>query len=156
VRSPDAGPEVRPDGGPALFRLVRFWSRRWARGVAHEVGGDTGGDTAVGHVLTVDAVAACAAPGATVGDVARLLGLDRSGASRMVAAAEASGFLERRRSESDARVTRVRLTVEGDALIAAAEEWQRHVFAELTAGWAGEDRERFAGYLQRLAAQVGA
>ena len=152
----DIGPDASPDGGPALFRLVRFWSRRWARGVAHAMGADVGGDAAVGHVLTVDAVAASAAPGATIGDVARLLGLDRSGASRMVAAAEASGFLERRRSESDARVTRVRLTAEGDALIAAAEEWQRLAFADLTADWADEDRERFAGYLQRLAAQVGA
>ena len=152
----DIGPDASPDGGPALFRLVRFWSRRWARGVAHAMEVDVGGDAAVGHVLTVDAVAASAAPGATIGDVARLLGLDRSGASRMVAAAEASGFLERRRSESDARVTRVRLTAEGDALIAAAEEWQRLAFADLTADWADEDRERFAGYLQRLAAQVGA
>jgi DNA-binding MarR family transcriptional regulator len=107
-------------------------------------------------VLAVDAVAACAATGATVGDVARLLGLDRSGASRMVAAAEASGYLERRRAESDARMTRIRLTVAGDALIAAAEQWQRAAFDGLTADWPDEDRVRFAEYLQRLAAQVGA
>lgn len=135
-----------------MFRLVRFWSRRWARGVAT----DAGGPSAVGHVLAVDAVAACAATGATVGDVARLLGLDRSGASRMVAAAEAGGYLERRRVESDARMVRIRLTAAGDALIAAAEQWQRAAFAELTAEWPDEDRVRFAEYLHRLAAQVGA
>ena len=154
--SPHASTDAGTDGGPALFRLVRFWSRRWARGVASGVGGDTSDSSAVGHVLTVDAVAACTATGATIGDVARLLGLDRSGASRMLAAAEEGGYVERRRAESDARLVRIRLTAAGDALIAAAERWQRAAFADLTAEWADEDRTRFAEYLQRLAAQVGA
>jgi DNA-binding MarR family transcriptional regulator len=75
--------------------------------------------------------------------VAHLLGLDRSGASRMVAAAEADGYLERRRAESAARLVRIRLTAAGDALIAAAEQWQRAAFGDLTAAWADEDRARF-------------
>jgi DNA-binding MarR family transcriptional regulator len=146
------------DGGPALFRLVRFWSRRWARGVAAGAGAD--GDAAfVQHVLTVDAVSAWSAQGGgdpTVGDVARRLGLDRSGASRMVAAAAEHGYLERTRGVTDARRTVLRLTPAGRELIAASHRWQRERFAELTASWADEDRDRFAGYLERLAAEVGA
>ncbi|MBW0104533.1 MarR family winged helix-turn-helix transcriptional regulator [Pseudonocardia sp. KRD291] len=144
------------DGGPALFRLVRFWSRRWARGVA--VGG-AGETTLVQDVLTVNAVATCVADdreGATVGDVGRQLGIDQSGASRMVAGAVERGYVERRRASSDARRAVLGMTSAGRELIASSEQWQRGVFDELTFGWDAEDRERFAAYLQRLARQVGA
>jgi DNA-binding MarR family transcriptional regulator len=142
------------DGGPALFRLVRFWSRRWARGVA--VGaGDTA--TVAQHVLTVDAVNACAdVDGSSVGHVARQLGIDHSGASRMVAAATASGYLESARSTADARRSVLRLTPAGKDLLDHALRWQREAFTELTAGWDDRDRARFARYLQRLASEVGA
>ncbi|MFD1515923.1 MarR family winged helix-turn-helix transcriptional regulator [Pseudonocardia yunnanensis] len=142
------------DGGPALFRLVRFWSRRWARGVAAGAG-----DTAQ-HVLTVEAVVTrCRSgdrDGATVGDVARRLGLDQSGASRMVAAAAAAGYVERSRATADGRRSVLRLTLAGRALIDSSHRWQRDTFAELTASWDEKDRAQFAGYLQRLASEVGA
>ena len=144
------------EGGPALFRLVRFWSRRWARGVAAGAG-----DTAQ-HVLTVEAVITCCASGAgdpdgaTVGDVARRLGLDQSGASRMVAAAAAAGYVERARAAADGRRSVLRLTPEGRALIDSSHRWQRDTFAELTTTWDEKDRAQFAGYLQRLASEVGA
>jgi DNA-binding MarR family transcriptional regulator len=148
-----------PDGGPALFRLVRFWSRRWARGIA---AGD--GDTAstAQHVLTVEAVTTCCArsggdpDSATVGDVARRLGLDQSGASRMVAAAAAGGYVGRTRAATDARRSVLRLTPAGHALIDSSHRWQRDTFAELTATWDEKDRTQFAGYLQRLATELGA
>lgn len=142
------------DGGPALFRLVRFWSRRWARGVAAGVG-----DTAsiAQHVLTVDAVNACAdAGGASVSQVAAQLGIDHSGASRMVTAATASGYLESTRAASDARRSVLRLTAAGKDLLDHSHRWQREVFTELTAGWDEHDRTQFARYLQRLATEVGA
>ena len=137
------------DGGPALFRLVRFWSRRWARGVA----GD--GGSVAQHVLTVEAIRACGAEPA-VGDVARQLGLDHSGASRMVAAATERGYVERARGAADARRSVLRLTPAGHELIAASHQWQRETFERLTASWGEEDRSRFAGYLVRLAAETGA
>jgi DNA-binding MarR family transcriptional regulator len=114
-------------------------------------------------VLTVEAVIACCAQGAgspdgaaTVGDVARLLGLDQSGASRMVAAAAAAGYVERSRATADGRRSVLLLTATGHALIDSSHRWQRETFAELTATWDEEDRTRFAGYLQRLASEVGA
>lgn len=141
-----------PDGGPALFRLVRFWSRRWARGAA---GAGEDGST-VSHVLTVDAVHACGPQGATVGGVARRLGLDQSGASRMAAAATAAGYLERARTAADGRRSVLHLTPAGRELIDQSHHWQRGTFAELTATWDEDDRTRFATYLQRLATEVGA
>jgi DNA-binding MarR family transcriptional regulator len=143
------------DGGPALFRLVRFWSRRWARGVAVDVGRDA---STPQHVLVVDAVDALTGDTteATVGEVARQLGLDRSGASRLVAAAVDAGHLERRAGRSDARRSVVALSPAGRALLEESHRWQRATFLELTATWSAADRTRFAGYLRRLAAEVGA
>ncbi|MGH3587767.1 MAG: MarR family winged helix-turn-helix transcriptional regulator [Pseudonocardia sp.] len=143
-------------GGPALFRLVRFWSRRWARGVAVDGGGSA---SAGQHVLTVTAVSACVDTsdgGATVGDVARQLGLDQSGASRMVAAATSAGYVLRGRAVSDARRAVLRLTPQGSRLIESAQQWQQATFEELTESWPEPDRVRFAAYLRRLADQVGA
>ncbi|SHN44412.1 MarR family winged helix-turn-helix transcriptional regulator [Cryptosporangium aurantiacum] len=139
------------DGGPALFRLVRFWSRRWARGPAADA-------DVVPHpqlVLVVEAVHAAGAD-ASVNDVARQLGLDQSGASRMVTVATAEGYLARARAAADARRTALRLTPAGEQLLTAARDWQCATFEQLTARWAASDRERFAGYLQRLADETGA
>ena len=143
------------DGGPALFRLVRFWSRRWARGVASEAGRDA---TVPQHVLVVDAVDVLGRHGApaTVGQVAEQLGLDRSGASRMVAAAIEEGYLERQRARTDGRRSAVTLANAGQSLLDDSHRWQRAKFLELTAGWSFSDRTRFAGYLERLAREVGA
>jgi len=132
------------EGGPALFRLVRFWSRRWARGAGEPQ-----------LVLAVEAVRGAGAD-ASVNDVARQLGVDQSGASRLVAAATAAGYLERARSATDARRTALRLTPSGDDLLSAARSWQRETFEQLTAEWPAADRARFARYLQRLADEVGA
>src|SRR5262245_26764563 len=99
-------------GGPALFRLVRFWSRRWAADAARQGAGDAGH---VGHVLILEAIDAAAGAGqggpgtggpgtggvgtggagttAAIADVAVQLGLDRSNASRMLASAVAAGLV---------------------------------------------------------------
>jgi DNA-binding MarR family transcriptional regulator len=141
-------------GGPALFRLVRFWSRRWARGVA--VGIDEEASLPQ-HVVTLEAVNACTGhDGPTVGEVARQLGLDHSGASRMVAAVEAAGFVDRSRSGSDGRRSAVRVTEAGRRLLETSHHWQQTMFDELTSGWSERERQQFAGYLDRLASEVGA
>ncbi|MCK2241657.1 MULTISPECIES: MarR family winged helix-turn-helix transcriptional regulator [unclassified Crossiella] len=137
------------DGGPALFRLVRFWSRRWA-GLA------AGEQRQVQHVHTLEAVHSAVTGGVepSVGEIAHRLGLDHSGASRLVRDATAAGYLARAESEVDRRRTVPRLTGSGRKLLTGALDWQREAFGELTADWAEADRQRFAGYLQRLAEQV--
>ncbi|WP_238846929.1 MarR family winged helix-turn-helix transcriptional regulator [Nocardia arthritidis] len=87
-------------------------------------------------------------------DISTQLGLDHSGASRMVRDAVAAGYVERAPSESDRRSAVLRLTARGRRLLADAHEWQRTVFDELTADWSETDRRRFAGYLQRLSNQM--
>jgi len=154
-------------GGPALFRLVRFWSRRWAADAARQstardgtgqdgTGQDGTGDVArVGHVLVLEAIDAALASGsAAIGDVAVELGLDRSNASRMLAGAVATGLVTKAVSPDDARRTELAMTSAGRSLLAAARTWQEEAFARLVAGWPAQDARQFAGYLQRLAAQA--
>ena len=137
------------DGGPALFRLVRYWSRRWATGPP------SAEDRQVQHVLAVTAVDAAGAE-PTIGAVAHQLGVDQSGASRLVGAATAQGYLTRVAASGDRRRAAVALTDTGRAVLADAQSWQRAAFSELTAAWDPSDQERFAGYLQRLADEAGA
>jgi DNA-binding MarR family transcriptional regulator len=139
------------DGGPALFRLVRFWSRRWAAGGARESDDES---ARVGHILVLEAIDASHAKGsAAIGDVAVELGLDRSNASRMLAAAVAAGLVTKTVSPADGRRTELRATASGRELLASARSWQRETFTELVADWPAEDARKFAGYLRRLAAQ---
>jgi DNA-binding MarR family transcriptional regulator len=142
------------EGGPALFRLVRFWSRRWAAGSAQH------GDAHVAHILVLEAVEAASAGGsgtrsgsAAIGDVASELGVDRSNASRMLADAVAAGFVTKTASPDDARRTVLGITPAGRSLLDAARAWQEDMFSRLVADWPRQDARRFAGYLHRLAAE---
>lgn len=164
------------DGGPALFRLVRYWGRRWTAQAARETAGDA---RHVPHILAVEAVrtatgsgqagspsdgvpdGGCGRAGArveevTVATVAYQLGLDHSGASRIVKDAVAAGYLTRDASPDDRRRAALRLTDDGHRLLEAARAWQRAAFAGLTASWNDQDRARLATYLHRLAAELGA
>jgi DNA-binding MarR family transcriptional regulator len=143
------------DDGPALFRLVRFWSRRWAGRASEEL---TGESRHVQHILVVEAADTSADEGEppTVGTVAHQLGLDHSGASRMVKDAVEAGYLARDTSARDRRRASLRLTESGHALLAGSRQWQREAFEELTAGWEAADRRQFGAYLRRLADEVGA
>jgi DNA-binding MarR family transcriptional regulator len=138
-------------GGPALFRLVRFWSRRWAAGAAQDGAGDI---THLSHVLVLEAIDAASATGpSAIGDVAAELGLDRSNASRMLAGAVSAGLVTKMASPGDARRTELRMTADGRSLLAAARAWQEEAFTHMVAGWPADDARQFAGYLQRLASQ---
>ncbi|MGC4989999.1 MarR family winged helix-turn-helix transcriptional regulator [Nocardia salmonicida] len=105
------------------------------------------------HIQVVEAVAAVLRIGeeAAVTDVAEQLGLDHSGASRMVRDAVAAGYLARSGSVHDGRRAVVQLSHTGHELLNASQDWQRLCFDQLTATWNEHDRRRFAVYLQRLA-----
>jgi DNA-binding MarR family transcriptional regulator len=148
-------------GGPALFRVIRFWSRRWAASAARDSAGDA---EHVGHVLILEAIAAAllsepsarageSSDPAAIGDVAAELGLDRSNASRMLAAAVEAGLVTKATSTADARRTELRMTPAGQSVLASARAWQEQTFLELTASWPRADARRFAVYLNRLATQ---
>jgi DNA-binding MarR family transcriptional regulator len=142
------------DGGPALFRLVRHWARQWAPDVVQRF--DAGAPPAwtVPNLLVIQAVDGATAAEVTVADVAHQLGIDRSVASRMVAEAARSGFVVRATSSRDARRAVLTLTDAAKEFLAASRAHQRQAFEALVAHWPREDRERFAGYLNRLADEV--
>jgi len=142
------------DGGPALFRLVRFWSRRWTMRASEEL---TGQMRHIQHILVAEAADTTSRrpAEATIGTVAHQLGLDHSGASRMVRDAVAAGYLTRVASERDRRRVCLQLTPSGHDLLTGSRQWQRRAFGELTITWDQQDRRQFAAYLQRLADELG-
>ncbi len=137
-------------GGPALFRLVRFWSRRWAVRAAGDL---TGEQRRVQDIQVLEAVHA-AGTEVSVADVAHQLGIDRSGASRFVADAVEHGYLRRTAAPSDARRALLSITPAGRELLDAAHAWQDRVFGELTADWPAAEAEAFARHLRRLAGEL--
>ncbi|WP_158892526.1 MarR family winged helix-turn-helix transcriptional regulator [Amycolatopsis anabasis] len=143
-------------GGPALFRLVRFWSRRWAPDVVQQLDENAPETWTVQNLFVIQAVHGAAEAGAevTVAEVARQLGLDRSVASRMITDAIRDGFVHRDTSDRDARRAQLSLTDAAKPFLDSAQEHQQRAFDELVARWPAEDRRRFAGYLRRLAAEV--
>jgi DNA-binding MarR family transcriptional regulator len=131
--------------GQALFRLVRFWSRRWT-GAGQTVELEHARD-----VMITEAVASLSQrDGATVNAVANELGIDQSGASRFIAQAVQRGYLRKAPARQDARQRVLQVTPAGDELLRAAHEWQEGVFANLTAGWTEQDVRQLQGYLERL------
>jgi DNA-binding MarR family transcriptional regulator len=138
--------EHAADGpGQALFRFVRYWSRRWT-GAGQAVDPDQGRD-----VMVTEAVQALQdRGGATVNDVADELGIDQSGASRFIAQAVNRGYLRKIASPHDARQRRLAVTDTGATLVEAAHEWQEKVFAELTADWSQAEVKQFHHLMERL------
>lgn len=141
------------DAGPALFWLVWFWSRRWAQHGAQDVSGE---ERRLQDIAVLEAIETVAGESdeVLVADVAHQLGIDRSGASRLLGAAEAHGHVERRSSPSDGRRVVVTITAEGRELLDGSHAWQEQVFTHLTEGWDPEDAERFGRYLRRLASSL--
>ncbi|HZX08947.1 MarR family winged helix-turn-helix transcriptional regulator [Kribbella sp.] len=120
--------------GQVLFEFVRHWSRRTAPDVAEQ-----------GRlVLVVESVYAVnGRRAATINAVAHEIGIDQSGASRLVKDAAAAGYLELRAADGDARRREVSVTDAGVELLDQAHAWQEEVFAELTAGWSERRRTQF-------------
>lgn len=128
--------------GRALFAFVRFWSRRWT-GNGPQRGRD---------VMVTEAVHALSATGrpASVNDIARELGLDQSGVSRMVARAEEQGYLTRAAPTRVGAAATVRTTDAGEDLLRHAHAWQDEVLRTLTADWPAEDVATLVTLMERL------
>ena len=126
--------------GRTLFQFVRFWSRRWTGGPDAARGRD---------VMVTEAVASKGTHGASINEIAGELGLDQSGASRMVADATRRGYLAKSHG-GDARRRVVVVTPQGHRLIAQAHRWQEDVFAELADGWSAREIETITLLMQRL------
>lgn len=147
MTSPDASPQ--PGGpGQALFQFVRHWSRR-------DLAGDTTDAEHGRDAWVTEAVHALHASGVgdvTVNDVAAELGIDQSGASRMLTHAASAGYLRITPSTADARRRTVAITPAGRELLKSAHAWQEQVFTQLTADWTPGERTEFHRGMVRLIA----
>lgn len=127
-----------PGPGQVLFAFVRHWSRRSsALGPAAAERGRLVLVTEAVHSLDRRGVAA------TVNAVADEIGIDQSGASRLVRNATEAGYLTMQAPDTDARRRHATLTPAGLALLDQAHEWQEQVFDRLTDGWSSRRRREF-------------
>jgi DNA-binding MarR family transcriptional regulator len=127
-----------PGPGQLLFGFVRHWSRR-----------SSGGDASIVEqgrlVLATEAVAALVGRGepATVNAVAHEIGIDQSGASRLIKGALDAGYLRTTAAPSDGRRREASVTPIGHTALRHAHAWQERVFDDLTAGWSQQRRDDF-------------
>lgn len=127
-----------PGPGQVLFTFVRHWSRRSSAG-GHEVAEQ-------GRlVLVTEAVHSLTQRGvpATVNAVAHEIGIDQSGASRLVKSATEAGYLTMQASETDGRRRPATVTASGHAMLEQAHDWQEKVFDRLTESWSVQQRRDF-------------
>lgn len=90
----------------------------------------------------------------STGEIAEELGLDHSTVVRQVAAVEDLGFAERRTNPRDRRSVLVGLTPAGAASVASMRAARQERLGRILADWSEEDREGFAGLLQRFNAAL--
>lgn len=126
------------NAGQTLFEFVRHWSRRSGAPLNHMMKQNGR------HVLVIEAIGALTKRGsATINAVADEIGIDQSGASRLVKEATLAGYLEMKPSPLDARQRQVVLSKAGKALLIEAYSWQEKIFQQLTLGWKDEERKAF-------------
>lgn len=121
--------------GQALFAFVRHWSRR-SLASDHKVAeqGRLVLVTEAAHSLTQRGIVA------TVNAVAHEIGIDQSGASRLVRSATEAGYITMQASETDGRRRQAAVTSSGHTMLEQAHDWQEQVFDRLTEGWCEQRR----------------
>jgi DNA-binding MarR family transcriptional regulator len=137
----------------SLVELRRLFQRKeltalWAKAA----GGDPRLD--YGDLRLLDAVIVAGDGRATVGDVARLVGVDPSRASRHVARAVSRGLLRRTASQGDARKVVLEVTPKGAALQAKGSDLTRARIALALAGWTLSDQQTFDRLFRRFVAAI--
>jgi DNA-binding MarR family transcriptional regulator len=141
----------------SMVGLRRLFQRKelaalWASASGHA------GKLDYADLRLLDAVGVAYGPGgagaATVGDVARLLGVDASRASRQVAAAVRRGLLARRAAQDDGRKVSLAITPKGAKLAARGSELTRARIALALDGWTAAEQARLAELLHRFVAQL--
>ena len=136
-------PDDEPDPGRLLFEFVRYWSRRNDGPVSTRAQGRLVIVTQAAHTVSLRRAA-------TVNAIADEIGIDQSGASRLIKDAIDAGYLEVGAVGIDARRRRVSVTPAGTRMLAQAHEWQEAVFEELTDSWSTRQRRDFARGMRAL------
>ena len=133
----------------ALIRMRRLWG---GPSTASQLRRDAGGGVELSTVLVADAVDRGRRASATVGvgDVATLLDVAPSTASRLVDRAVAAGMVDRR-AAPDARRCTLTLTAEGHDLVRRAAAYRSDHLRQVLDDWTASDVETFAALLSRFA-----
>lgn len=129
--------------GQVLFAFVRHWSRRSSVGDHTAAAGRAAEQGRL--VLVTEAVHTLTQRGvvATVNAVAHEIGIDQSGASRLVKSATELGYLTMQASETDGRRRQATVTSFGHTMLEQAHDWQEQVFDRLAEGWSEQQRRDF-------------
>lgn len=87
-------------------------------------------------------------------ELAHLVGLDLSTASRQVQHLQGAALVERVAVQQDRRASLLSLTDEGRGVLARSRVARRAVITELISGWSPAEREQLAWMLNRLADEL--
>ncbi len=131
----------------ALVDLRRLWMHpRLLRWFSEQVGHDV----ELATLRTLRAIESAPGDSPGVKDLAAILAVDASTASRLVEQSVAEGYVERRSSEADRRRTQLRLTPSGERLLERSTEVRGRMLGRATSGWDDEELMTLAGLLARL------
>jgi MarR family transcriptional regulator, temperature-dependent positive regulator of motility len=119
--------------------------------LALDVYADEAGDIGLTQRQYAVLAAVAANEGLTQTDLVRATGIDRSTLADMIARMIAKGHLARERSATDGRANTVSLTVEGRAILDAAEPKVAAADRRILAHLAANKRDSFLGVLRDLA-----
>ena len=114
-----------------------------------------GEDVEPALIRTLRAIEVADVPEPGVRDVAEVLGVETSTASRLVDTAVSAGLVLRTTSTRDRRKAVLRLTEEGRALRRRALTVRTDLLAERTADWTPEEVATLVTLLDRLARPIG-
>ena len=130
--------------GQVLFDFVRHWCRR-----AQDGGSRTAEQ---GRLVLATQAVHCVSQRepATINAIADELGIDQSGASRLISAAAAAGYLQMVASSEDGRRRQVTVNPKGMEMLRQAYEWQDAVFERLTETWSHQERTDFATAMRSM------
>lgn len=131
---------------PSLMRYINIISRCGAVWRGDKLKGTDIGPLHTGYIMTV-----CRHPGISQDKLAKRLCISKSNVTRTLATLEVAGYVERRQSENDKRVTEVYPTDRAREALPQVQEAVRSWNSYITEGFSEDEREMFASMLARMA-----
>ena len=130
---------------PSLMRYINVISRCGMLWRADKLRGTGLKPGQASYILTL-----CHSPGLSQEQVARRIYIDKSNVTRHLAALEREGFVERRQSETDRRVSLVYPTEKAYAILPRVKEITREWNEYLTEGWSEEEIAAMKDFIARI------
>lgn len=136
---------------PSLMRYINIISRcnmLWRGEKLRDTGLKPGQAPYILHI--------CRCPGLSQEQIARRIYIDKSNVTRHLGALEREGFVERRQSETDRRVTLVYPTEKAMEIYPYVRQVTREWNEYLTDGWSEEEIEQLKALLARVSDRAAA